>query len=294
MIDPRRFFGLVLLACSTPLIRASDPPNAEAIMARVAANQDQADAERSHYIYVQHARIISRKGKTVMCEEVTDSRVLPSANGSKVKLLKLDGRLLHDHKYIVYSAPLEKKAGTEDDDISIELSDSDTDRQLVEGFRTDLTNDKSKDAMGARLFPLTSADQRDYQFELIGREHMNGREVFHIEFHPKDKDEFTWKGDAYVDTTAYQPVVVTTSMARKIPFAVRTLLGTNLPGLGFTVVYAPQADGRWFPVSFGTEFKIRVLFLFNREIVIDASNRDFEKTHIDSRIVASGDSSQPH
>src|SRR6185437_7581295 len=54
---------------------------AEAIMARVAANQDSSEAERSHYIYVQHAHVVSRKGKTVMCEETTDSRVTPSVSG---------------------------------------------------------------------------------------------------------------------------------------------------------------------------------------------------------------------
>jgi hypothetical protein len=74
-------------------------------------------------------------------------------------------------------------------------------------------------------------------------------------------------------------------MSRAVPFAVRTLLGTNLPGLGFDVVYEAQPDGVWFPVSFGTEFKLRVLFFFSREITIDAQNRDFEKTHVNSKIV---------
>ena len=101
----------------------------------------------------------------------------------------------------------------------------------------------------------------------------------------KDKNDFGWSGDAYIDTTAFQPVLVTTAMARKIPFAVRTLLGTNVPGLGFTITYAPQLDGVWFPVTFSTEFKIHVLYFFHREIILDAQNRDFEKTHVTSRIV---------
>jgi len=100
------------------------------------------------------------------------------------------------------------------------------------------------------LFPLTSKEQAGYVFQMAGRERLNGRDVFHITFRPKDKDDFGWKGVAYVDTAAYQPVLVTTEMARKIPFAVRTFLGTNVPGLGFTVIYAAQPDGVWFPVSF--------------------------------------------
>ncbi len=122
-------------------------------------------------------------------------------------------------------------------------------------------------------------------FQLVGREHVNGREVFHIEFRPKDKGEFGWKGDAFIDTEAYEPVAVSTAMARKIPFAVRTLLGTSVPGLGFSIVYAPQPDGVWFPVSLGTEFKLHVLFFFSREIVIHAENRSFEKTHVRSEMV---------
>jgi hypothetical protein len=68
-------------------------------------------------------------------------------------------------------------------------------------------------------------------------------------------------------------------------------LGTNVPGLGFTIVYVPQPDGVWFPVSFGTEFRLHVLFVI-RQIVIDAQNRDFEKTHVSSRIVGSSEISE--
>ncbi len=75
-------------------------------------------------------------------------------------------------------------------------------------------------------------------------------------------------------------------MSRAVPFAVRTLLGTNLPGLGFSVVYEARPDGVWFPVSFGTEFKLRVLFFFSRTITINARNGDFEKTQVDSKIVS--------
>jgi hypothetical protein len=124
---------------------------------------------------------------------------------------------------------------------------------------------------------------------LIGREHIHGHDVFHIGFFPKDKNDFAWKGDAYIDTAAYQPVLVSTAMSRAVPFAVRTLLGTNLPGLGFSVTYEARPDGVWFPVSFGTEFKLRVLFFFAREITINAQNRDFEKTQVDSKIVSEQD-----
>jgi hypothetical protein len=283
----------VALACALAPLRAQEP-DAAAIMSRVAANQDRSEAERVHYIYVQHAKVTSHKGKTVRCEEITDSRVTPTESGSAQQLLKLDGRLLSKGKYVPYTQPPQRekneKSGKDDEDLNVSIDNGDTDRDLVENFRNNFTNSRSKDGIGAGLFPLTTKTQSDYQFNLLGREHLNGREVFHLTFKPKDKDEFAWKGDAYIDTTAYQPVLVRTAMSRKIPFAVRTLLGTSLPGLGFTVIYAPQPKDEpgaiWFPISFGTEFKMHILFFFNREISLSADNREFEKTHVNSKIVA--------
>src|SRR5579863_7323728 len=75
-------------------------PSAESIMAKVAANQDQGEAERGHYVYVQHARMVSRHGKTVECEEVTNYRITPTNDGSEEQLLDVDGRYLKNHKYV--------------------------------------------------------------------------------------------------------------------------------------------------------------------------------------------------
>lgn len=311
---------------------ASPPETAEAIMAEVALHQDQAEAERTHYVYVQHAKTVSRRGSTVMCEEFTDYRITPAAAGSHDELLKVQGRVKQKHGYAGYTALLpddeddakgeaggkKPDAGADpahagaapaaaggsaaakpaepkkdDDGIAISIGDGSVDQQLVENIRKDLMHDSSRDGINARLFPLTSKEQADYTFQLAGRERLNGRDVFHIVFRPKDRQDFAWRGDAYIDTTAYEPVLVTTGMARKIPFAVRTFLGTNFPGLGFTVAYAPQSDGVWFPVTFSTEFKIEVLFFFRRTILIDAQNRDFEKTHVTSRIVGDATPVEP-
>ncbi len=316
VFQPRMFSPILLAACicaaqgKAPV--SKDVPSAESIMARVAANQDAAEAERAHYIYVQHAKMTSRRGKTVMCEEITDYRFTPSIDGTKQDLLKIDGKYLKNDKYITYSSLLphdeekHKDADQQKDDDKAKSADKaehkqdkskgkdpafdpnseeTIDRDIVENIRGNLIHDKSRDGINARLFPLTSKDQANYVFHMIGREHLNSRDVYHIAFRPKDKDDFGWSGDAFIDVTAYQPVLVTTGMSRKIPFAVRTFLGTNLPGLGFTVTYAPQPDGSWFPVTFSTEFKIHVLYFFHREVILNAENHDFEKTHVTSRIV---------
>ena len=273
---------------------------AQEIMARVALNQDAAEADRLHYLYVQHARVRSLKGKTVRCEEITDARIVPTEKGSSEQLLKLNGRLLQKGQYVTYdersvrpprasaAVPAESPQ-KERDELTLTADVEDTmDRDLVENMRSNLTRNKSKDGVSERLFPLTTGAQANYDYVLVGRAPLNGHETFHITFTPKVKNEFGWKGDAYVDTTAYQPVLVRTTMAKKVPFAVRTLLGTNVPGLGFTVGYEPaagKADAPWFPVTFGTEFKLHVLFFLNRDIVVEARNSDFEKTHVTSVIV---------
>jgi hypothetical protein len=269
-----RLLAALLAVPFAALAQTPEPLTAAEIMARVAANQDRAEVERAHYVYVQHARVSSRKGKTIQCEEITDMRVAPQPDSSQRALIALDGKLLVKKQYTHYSELPKKK---DDEDVM--------DRDLVENLRKNLTDEKSKDGLHAGLFPLTTKAQPNYLFELKGREHRNGRDTFHITFTPKDKDEFLWRGDAWIDTEAFQPVVVQTAMSRNIPFAVRMLLGTSVPGLGFTVTYAPQPDGTWFPASFGSEFKINAVFLYHRTILIAAENRDFQKTHVDAHIV---------
>ena len=264
-------------------------------MARVAANQDRSQAERAHFVYVQHAHVLSRKGSTIRCEETTDTRITPTSTGSSQQLLTLQGRLLVKGNYVSYDHLRDSKHanGTvKEDDSKAGLKqideDENTDLDIVENMRANLLGDKpehSKDGINANLFPLTSKQQADYVFTLRGREPRNGRDTFHIEFHPKDKSDIGWKGDAWIDTASFEPVVIRTALSRNLPLSVRVLLGTNVPGIGFTAIYAPQSDGVWFPVSFGSEFKIHVLFLFSRQIVIAAENRDFEKTHVTSTIL---------
>lgn len=271
------------------LTASADPSlTADEIMARVAANQDKTEAARRRYVYLQHIRMVSRKpGGRVMCEEVTDSRVSPQQKNSSRHLLALDGRYWRKGSYIHYTTLPKEGLPKEDDgpsDINIDGSPT-MDRDLVESLRRDLSDDKSKDGLARDLFPLTTEQQSHYRFSLLGRQTMNGHDVFHVSFMPRDKDEYEWKGDAYVDAQAYQPVVVATELSRKIPLAVRTLLGTNLPGLGFSVTYERQPDGLWFPVSFGTEFRMRLLFFINRDVSMSLANTHFEQTHTDARIL---------
>jgi hypothetical protein len=272
-----RCFAVLLLA-GVSFRQGADPQPLTAgdIMARVAANQDKAETLRQQYVYKQHIHIVIRKtNERLLREETTDYRVVPTPKGTSKKLLLLKGSYLHEKKYIDFTSEPVPDPGS-------------LDAGLIHGFRDDLANSDSKDGLGRNLFPLTTLRQEDYEFRLIGEETQQGRNVYHIGFGPEDKKDIDWAGEAFIDAVDFQPVRVFTKLSRRIPFMVRTLLGTDLPGAGFDVHYQRQADGVWFPASFGTEFRLHVLFFLNRDISISLENTAFEHTHVKSTIEVVG------
>jgi hypothetical protein len=99
--------------------------------------------------------------------------------------------------------------------------------------------------------------------------------AYRIAFQPKPHDDIDTAGEALISVDEFQPIEVVTWLAHPIPMAVRVLLGTNIHGLGFTVRYQ-KVDGEvWFPVSYGTEFSLRVLFGWARTITIALDNSGF-------------------
>ena len=88
------------------------------------------------------------------------------------------------------------------------------DLDLVENMRNNLTANRSKDGIGAGLFPLTTEVQAEYTYTLVGRGSMDGRDCYHVTFVPRDKDDFGWKGYAWIDAKAFELVLVHTKMAR--------------------------------------------------------------------------------
>jgi len=250
---------------------------ADAIMARVAQNQDRSEELRKQYVYRQHTHILTHrpKGGRLLREETADYEVVPTPDGTQKDLKLLTGRYWNKGKYETFQG----EPAPEADGL---------DGGLIHGFREDLLNEKSKDGLGKNLFPLTTEGQKDYEFTLLGQEMEEGRSVYHIGFRPKDKHDIAWAGEAYIDAAEFQPVRVFTRLSRRIPLAIRTLLGTDVPGVGFNVVYKRQEDGVWFPATLGTEFRIRALFFINRDVSVSLENSGFERTHVESRMKVVG------
>jgi hypothetical protein len=270
-----RLISIVLfLTFSVRPIPADDSLTADAIMARVATNQDSSEKLRSQYIYHQHVQVISKKpsGK-VLREETADYHIVPQPDHTERTLEQIAGRYWHKGKYEAFSGePVPEPEST--------------DGELVHDFRDDVTGEKSKDGLASDLFPLTTNEQTDYKFRLLDHEPFEGRQAYHVAFTPKDDEDTDWAGEAYIDAQEFQPIYVFTKLSHPLPFGVRKFLGTDLPGIGFAVHYRRQGDGVWFPASLGSEFRIRALFFFNRTMTVSLENRDFEHTHVQSKITA--------
>jgi len=269
-----RLSCVLMLASLGTLANGDQPsPSVDEIMARVAANQDRAEHARAEYVYQQriHVATLRTNGKLAR-EETADYLVAPTPDGTKKELKRIEGRYWHKGKYLTFQGEPVPEDGW-------------VDSSLVQSFRDDLSNDKSKDGLGRDLFPLTSGEQKQYHFDLVGEDTAKGRRVYRVRFRPRDKSELTWAGEAMIDAEEFEPLRVYTKLSRRMPFFVRTLLGTDVPGIGFNVEYKQFDAGVWFPVSFGTEFRLRAVFFINRDITVALVNSAFQRAKVQSRIL---------
>jgi hypothetical protein len=167
---------------------------------------------------------------------------------------------------------------------------------LIRDLTEDLVADKkSRDGIPHSLFPLAIQDLPHYSFTLKERGEYRGRAVVKIAFDPLEKDlcvhtkgdgdcSTPWKGEMWVDTEDLQPARITTDLGAPIPWGIRVFLGTNIKQLGFSVSYERVAPNVWFPVSYGTEFRLDVLWFYKRNITLGLESKDFRKTEAVSTI----------
>ena len=256
----------------------AQPADVQEIMSRVAANQAASQATRRQYVYTQKQtlRLVRGNGR-IAREERREYLVTPGAKKVKKHLAKFEGRYETKGKFTSYDKP------------EYHYKNIDIDADLINSLSEDLTNDaKSRDGISCDLFPLTGGEQSKYRFRLVGEEKYRGHDVYRVAFEPDGKkhedDEAIWKGEALIDRSEYQPVVITTRLAFNIPLAVKILLGTNIKGLGFTLSYEKFQEGLWFPVSYGGEFDVRGLFFYKRVMSVALTNSDFHKLDVNSTV----------
>lgn len=236
------------------------------IMQRVAENQDREQNARNDFVYDQKVHLtMRRKNGKLIHEEYRVYSMTPGPKGTERKLTSVRGRYWKNGQYISFEGePIPPSL------ISITLDDDDT--------------DETRDGIDKDLFPLTTDHQKEYTFERSGERVIHGRPAYEIQFRPADKHDYGWTGEALIDQEEFQPVSVYTRLSRKLPLAVRTMLGTDVPGLGFNIEYKRVDKDIWFPSSYGTEFRIRALFLLNRFLAESTENVNFRRTTVESQI----------
>jgi hypothetical protein len=260
---------------------AKQPEAADLIMARVAINQDRAQQMRSAFVYHQSMLIrFQRSNHKLAREEQREYVVTPTEKGFSKTLMHFAGKYDKDGKFFEYNEPGYQYKGV------------DIDGDLANSLANDLANDKdSRDGITKDFFALTADRQKGFAFKLEGKENYRGREVYRITFKPRkpsllDCDEegesSCWAGEALIDPMEYQPVLVTSWLAKGIPMAVQVLLGTNIKHLGFKVAYQKFDEGLWFPVTYGGEFYVRGLFFYKRTIALSVVNSGFRKSDVTS------------
>ncbi len=259
---------------------AAQEPDVQEIMARLARNQDRAQEVRANYVYNQ--RIIlrfKRSSGKVAREEIREYSVAPTADGTAKELRSFSGKYEKGGKLLGYDKP------------GFQYKDVDLDGELIDDLADDLTNEKgSRDGVSMDLFPLRSNQQRKYLFALAGKEDYRGKQVYRITFKPRreswDDDEggTPWAGEILVDSNEFQPVFISTRLARGLPLFVKTVLGTNLKGLGFKLTYEKFEDGVWFPMIYGAEFELKAAFFYKRKIALALNNSDFKRAQVQTKV----------
>ncbi len=282
-----------LLICSGLLSAAQ---TAEEIMARVAANQDQAQELRSQYRFHQNVLVrVQRANGKLAREEIRDYRVVPTGKASKRELLHLEGKVLDGNRVIPFTATDYRYKGVDiDGEIVTGIIDNLSQPEKKPSAESDVhmhvesddDNDKTRDGISKELFPLSTWRQKHYTFKLDGEEEYRGHQVYRISFVPKKGkgEDQDWAGEALIDKAALQPVMINTHPAFGIPIAVKVILGTNLQHVGFKVTYEKFPGDVWFPVSYGGELRFRVLFMYARRVSLGLINSEFERADVQSNV----------
>ncbi|MBX9599496.1 MAG: hypothetical protein K2X35_00775 [Bryobacteraceae bacterium] len=265
---------IALLLATVLSADAAAPETVGEIMKKVGRNQDRFQEERGRYTYQQKFDLKMLRGnKKLARQEKRVYTVLPSASGYRKELVSFTGEYANNGRTYPYDKP------------GFQYKDTDVDGDLMRELADDLANDsESRDGISMDLFPFASREQWQYDFRLLGTEMFRGRKSHRIAFSPKDKSEFGWSGELLVDAAEYQPAFVSTKLSRKIPLVVRTMLGTDFRQLGFGLTYERVAENVWFPVSYGSEIDVSILFFYKRTLTLSLVNSDFRVADVSSRV----------
>lgn len=280
---------LSLSVVSFVLLSAAE--DADAIMKRMAANMESVQEVRRQYVYKQkvNAKLIRTNGQVARAEK-REYTATPGPERTEKTLVSLAGEYHKSKKEIIsYDKP------------GFEKGRMDIDGGIMEDLIEDLVNDKeSRDGIPHGFFPLATKDLRHYRFTYKSATEVKGRQAHVIAFEPIPGqrkcieigesdgdggcDAKHWKGEVVVDAEEFQPVRIYSDLTFKMPWGVKVFLGTDIRQTGFSVNYTRLAPGVWFPATYGTEFRLNLLFGYKRVITLALDSSDFQRTAAKSEI----------
>lgn len=276
-----KYAAVLLISLAVQGLAEEPPPTAAEIMRRAAENMDRAQTERALYVYDQNVfvRMKRANGKTAR-EESREYVVVPGEKGAKRKMVKLEGKVIEGKKEIPYSDP------------KFRIKKMDIDGEMTDSFAHDL--------LWARhgkidWFPIHKKNLDRYAFTLNGTEKYREYDVWRVSYQEiknDGEDPACWTGEALIERSVFQPVLLTSSWDCKIPLAVKALLGINVHHIGAKITFRRFDDEVWFPVSCGGEMKFRVLFMYARTVAFSASAGNFRKADVQSSIQFEGEADQ--
>jgi hypothetical protein len=254
------------------LLRAETPDGNE-IMRRVAENLARGEQARAAYVFDQDVfvRLLRANGKLAR-EENRKYVVTPSAQGGSREIVSVAGTIVNGRNRVEYT-----KAG-------YRTKDTDIDGALVDSLAREVM--WRKDAIGpiSFLFPLSPEHLSRYTFHYEGEERYRDYDAFRLSWRSAKGQDDEWEGEALIERNEFQPIQLTVHWTGKIPRGVTIGLGTDVRQVGAKITYERFEKNVWFPVTFGGEMKLRVLFLYARTIAFRAASSGFRKTDVKSSI----------
>jgi len=147
-------------------------------------------------------------------------------------------------------------------------------RRRIEAYR------RSREQEHTMLGEMVNA----FDFRLVGRAPMNGRDCYVLEATPRSGYEPTsnetkvltgMRGKLWIDTRDYQWVKVQASVFRSVP--IHLFIANVRPGTEFTLEQAPVDRDLWLPTHFVTTVRATALLLWSKNYTRDETYFDYRR-----------------
>ena len=245
-------------------------------MAKVAANQDRSEQARKQYVYRQHIHVVTRKtnGK-LMREETTDYQMVPQADKTHRQLEKLTGKYWDKHKYIEFSGEPCPRHGQP---------------RCRPGQGHARRPDRTEVERRIRAEPVSVFDEEAARLHasswLVVRRSKDTMPTASALRRPT-RAEYDWAGEAYIDAADFEPIYVYTKLSRKLPFAVQNACWAPTFRASDTACVTKSSRAECgFRRLTAPSLRLHVLFFLNREMMVSLDNKDFQQTHVETKITA--------